>query len=111
MSKAEFAYQATRDKNWSAGIKRKRKQLNRQKIPLAKKPQAARWLLAALLFFDGIPHNFLSNFRELWGIPSKKDCLSSQIALFRSNYAKRCLLLPFCINLPHSVRGPPLLKS
>lgn len=36
----------------------------------SKKPQATIWLFAAFLSFDNIPHNSLSNFRELWGMLS-----------------------------------------
>ena len=37
---------------------------------LSQKPQAIKWLLAAFVSFDIIPHNSLSNFRELWGMVS-----------------------------------------
>lgn len=55
MSKWEFTFQENESRKWSAGICRKRKQLELQKILRVKEPQAARWLLAVLLFFDGIP--------------------------------------------------------
>lgn len=53
-----------------------RRKQDRASDPAApsKKPQAAKWLFAAFLFFDSIPHNSLSNFRELWGMLS--NCLS-----------------------------------
>lgn len=110
MSKTEYDCQTAR-KNRSDGVIRKRKQLDRQKIPLTKEPQVARWLLTALLFFDRIPHGSLSNFRELWGILSKKRSSFSGYPLGRSNYVKRCLLPAFKVKITPSVRGPPLLKS
>lgn len=39
-------------------------------ISISKMPQAMKWLLAAFLLFDIIPHNSLSTFRELWGMMS-----------------------------------------
>ena len=50
--------------------------------PPPKRPQTAKWLFAAFLFFDNIPHNPLSNSRELWGI------LSNGCANFRCFYRK-----------------------
>ena len=50
--------------------------------PPPKRPQTAKWLFAAFLFFDNIPHNSLSNSRELWGI------LSNGCANFRCFYRK-----------------------
>lgn len=111
MSKAELTYQAARNRNWPAGINRKRKQLEQQRISLKEESQTAQWLFAALLFFDGIPHGSLSNLRELRGILSKIGSAFSGHMLNGSNYAKKYLLLAFKVkNLP-SARGPPLLKS
>ena len=50
--------------------------------PPPKRPQTAKWLFAAFLFFDNIPRNSLSNSRELWGI------LSNGCANFRCFYRK-----------------------
>lgn len=54
--------------------------------PPPKRPQTAKWLFAAFLFFDNIPRNSLSNSRELWGI------LSNGCANFRCFYRKYQLM-------------------
>lgn len=77
---------------------------------LKMRPQTA-WLFAALLFFDKIPHNSLSNYGELWGILSKKMHSRFLSMPYESNFAKRCLLLPFDADQSYPARGPPLLKS
>ena len=85
--------------------------------PPSKKSQAANWLLATFLFFDSIPHNSLSIFRELWGI------LSNDFANFHPFYRKtptfgrkghfvKKLLSQVILHtwpLP-MIRAPPLLK-
>lgn len=50
--------------------------------PPSKRPQAAKWLFAAFLFFDNVPHNPLSDSRELWG------ALSNGLAKFHTFYRK-----------------------
>lgn len=52
--------------NRSLVCKRKQKQTSHS-LPFSKEPQVAKWLLAALLFFDSVPHNSLKFDRGLWG--------------------------------------------
>lgn len=62
--------------------------------PTSKEPQAARWSLAALLFFDSVPHNPLSNFGRLWGTLSN---FANCIVTFSKKKLKKCKKLQILI--------------
>ena len=107
MSKAKSIGWTTKRKDWSAGTWHKRKPDSRTKIPLVKEPQTDQWLFAALLLFDRIPHNSLANFRELWGILSKKGGKFPNSPRIFSRNGKICLLKYFEVNKCHRARAPP----
>lgn len=80
--------------NRSLVCKRKQKQTSHSP-PFSKEPQVAKWLLAALLFFDSVPHNSLKFDRGLWGTLSNfindivtpgrkksKKCKKPQVLIF-----------------------------